>query len=151
MLSNKGAVRLHWKMCRQVMFAKKISITIFDLIQPVYLDITIHVMWWVIFFPSVQSQNLSGVFTVKATQEQNQSRHGCLSCCCFKIEVILKTRTLLHVVSYSVQNSCTKTAGGPWACFHFRSLRNDPALLIKNKGTQPIIGHLVVVCAWHNN
>lgn len=83
--------------------------------------------------------------------ELNQSTPRCLSCSPSKTGIILKTSTLLHVNSCSGQASCTKNANIHWACFHVRNSRNDPVLLIKNKGTQALIGRFVVVCAWHNN
>lgn len=50
-------------------FAKKISISIFNLIQPIYLELAIYVNVVSYFLPGIQS--LSGIFTVEATQEKS--------------------------------------------------------------------------------
>lgn len=41
---EEGAVRFHRERCRRRMFAKKMSITAFDLMQPTYLEIAVNVM-----------------------------------------------------------------------------------------------------------
>lgn len=45
MLCDIEVVRFHWEMSRGMMFAKKISVSIFDLLQTIYLELAIYVMW----------------------------------------------------------------------------------------------------------
>jgi len=101
------------EMCKGVMFAK-ISISVFDLIQPIYLEFVIYVMWGVIFFQLSRACQVCS--PLRLPRSRVESKHTrCVSCAPSKTEIMLKTSTLLHVGPCSGQASCAKRCQ-PAAC-----------------------------------
>lgn len=128
-----------------MMFAKKISMSIFDLLQPRYLELAIHVMWRVVFFDV--SRACQGSPLLRLHRDGVESKHT-------QVPELLSLQNrhcpedehTAHVGPCSGQ-TWLKNASLQHACCHLRTSRHDPGLLIKTKGTQPLIGHFVVVCA----
>lgn len=126
------------------MFAKKISVSIFDLLQPIYLELAIYVMWQVVFFQI--SRACQGSPWLRLHRNGIESKHTQVT------ELLsLQKRNCpadehtAHVGPCSGQ-TWLKNASLQHAYCHLRTSRHDPSLLIKTKGTQPLIGHFVVVC-----
>lgn len=102
------------------------------------------------FLPDIQS--LSGISTVEATQKWNwiKAHPGARGALSLQNRSCPEDEHTAHVGPCSGQ-TWLKNASVQHACCHLRTSRHDPGLLIKTKGTQPLIGHVVVLCVWQHN
>lgn len=131
-------------MSRGTLFVKKISMSIFGLLQPVYPELAINVMWQVVslrVYRACQGSPLLRLHRngVESKHTQVPELHSLQNRNCPKDE------HTAHVGHCSGQ-TWLKNASLQHACCHLRTSRHDPGLLIKTKGTQPLIGHFVVAC-----